>query len=395
MNQKLISVEIQKEFDVLNKGWQEQVFVKLYVAARTSGFLADISDRDWKTLCVLATFMDTQGNCYPSQVQIAKALGVSRQAANERINSLLRYRWQGKPVVLVTKVRKKNVNTGKKGDRWDNNRYTILPLSNLVLGQEHEKPVSATDDIGKGNEKPMSSDHDIGKSLDFTEKKPMSPYPDTGKDDTNNICCCNVVVVDKPSVEKSRKENVPKNFSSDEQNNNNELWQQAEKVCGVQLPPKLLDCLVERKTEETTGSSVTNSRAVFNFSERVVSGEENKEKLWEKIRKDVRAVAGQDITVQFAKHIAKKYTPEQLSDTLKELENQLRGGLVLKKGIGHWLNWALQNDIKPIPDTVGQPRQQQIRTMPKQQSGQKRSKARGPDDEARRKKELVRSLYLS
>lgn len=46
MDNRLLSVEIQREFDVLKKDWQEKVFVKLYVAAQTSGFLADISDRN-------------------------------------------------------------------------------------------------------------------------------------------------------------------------------------------------------------------------------------------------------------------------------------------------------------------------------------------------------------
>lgn len=71
VQERLVSVEIQKEFDVLNKNWQEHIFAKVYVAARTSGFLANISGSDWKTSCVLATFMDVLGNCHPSQDEIA------------------------------------------------------------------------------------------------------------------------------------------------------------------------------------------------------------------------------------------------------------------------------------------------------------------------------------
>ena len=46
-----MTTQIEKEFDVLEKRWDERVYVKLYVAARTSGLLAKISDTDWKTLC--------------------------------------------------------------------------------------------------------------------------------------------------------------------------------------------------------------------------------------------------------------------------------------------------------------------------------------------------------
>lgn len=198
-NQKIVSVEIQKEFDVINKGWQDRVFVKLYTAARISGFLAEISDRDWKTLCVLATFMDSNGNCYPSQEEIAKALGISRQAANERIKSLVNYRWQGNPVVTLSKHRKET-SKGKKGQRWDNNRYTILPLSIISFGDRRKtekNPMSANDDIGKcfltTKNKPMSENPDIGKRLDSIEEKPVSSFPVSGRDDTN-YRCCNVVV---------------------------------------------------------------------------------------------------------------------------------------------------------------------------------------------------------
>ena len=44
-----MTIQIEKEFDVLEKRWDERVYVKLYVAARTSGLLAKISDTDWKT----------------------------------------------------------------------------------------------------------------------------------------------------------------------------------------------------------------------------------------------------------------------------------------------------------------------------------------------------------
>jgi hypothetical protein len=58
--------------------------------------------------------MDTEGNCYPSQDEITATLGVCRQAANKRIGSLINYRWQDKPVVIVAKNRKDAV-TGKIG----------------------------------------------------------------------------------------------------------------------------------------------------------------------------------------------------------------------------------------------------------------------------------------
>ena len=164
---KLVSIEIQKEYDIFKRSWEDRIFVKLYIEARTSGLLRKISDRDWKTLCMLATFMDSEGRCYPSQRAIAKALGVSRQMANERIQSLVKFRFKEKPVLLIKKVRRST----QKGGRWDNNQYRILPISNLkVFSGPGKKGQTNTE------EKPVSSFLDTGA---------MSRIPDTGKLDTN------------------------------------------------------------------------------------------------------------------------------------------------------------------------------------------------------------------
>jgi hypothetical protein len=122
----LVTIQIEKEFDVLEKKWDERVFVKLYVAARTSGLLAAISDRDWKTLCVLATFMDEDGRCFPSQAEIARSLKINRTTANERIRSLAEFRFEGKPVLLVRRVPSEH-------GRFGHNDYTILPITHLKI----------------------------------------------------------------------------------------------------------------------------------------------------------------------------------------------------------------------------------------------------------------------
>ncbi len=109
------------------------MFVKLYVAARTSGLLAQVSDRDWKTLCTLATFMDRDGRCYPSQAELARALKINRATANERIQSLARFRFEGKPVLLVERK------VAARG-RFANNRYTILPATKpRIFDRDGEK----------------------------------------------------------------------------------------------------------------------------------------------------------------------------------------------------------------------------------------------------------------
>ena len=125
-DEKLVTVEIQKEYDVFEQSWENRVFVKLFVAARTSGLLKKISDREFKTLIALALYMDENGDCYPSQDQIARDLGISRETSNRRIQSLLRFRFNGSPIVKSAKVRNKD-------GKWDNVRYTILPVAQVKI----------------------------------------------------------------------------------------------------------------------------------------------------------------------------------------------------------------------------------------------------------------------
>jgi len=135
----LVTIQVEKEFDLFEKKWDERVFVKLYVAARTSGLLAQISDRDWKTLCTLATFMDQDGRCYPSQAKLARSLGISRASANVRVKSLADFRFDGKPVLVVEKQFRKS----RRGHRFGVNRYTILPVTRLKIfdrNGETERP---------------------------------------------------------------------------------------------------------------------------------------------------------------------------------------------------------------------------------------------------------------
>jgi len=132
---KLLTIQLEQEFDVLQKRWDTRVYIKLYLAARTSGLLASISDRDWRTLTVISTFMNQRGECYPSQAALARALGVNRATANRRIQSLARFRFQGRPVLLLQHQYKAT----KTGRQYHTNRYTIMPSSGLRIFDRKDK----------------------------------------------------------------------------------------------------------------------------------------------------------------------------------------------------------------------------------------------------------------
>jgi biotin operon repressor len=126
-NDNLLSVETQREYSMTTGKSETRIFVKMYVDAVKSGLIADLGAERWQTLCVLASFMNERGECYPSQDHIASALNIRREAASKRIKSLCDYRWNGRPIVVKEQFREKG------SSRWKNAIYTILPLSQLAI----------------------------------------------------------------------------------------------------------------------------------------------------------------------------------------------------------------------------------------------------------------------
>jgi len=168
----LVSVERQFETDVATGDTQVRMFVKMYFEARDSGLLADIGDVRWRTLCCLSTYMDAHGRCSPSQARVARDLGISRQQANQRIQALAAYRFEGRPVVRIEKARR----CSERGQRWANNVYFIQPISGLGIFSDRRGTQI-------GGDRPMSRKPDIGSTVSAL---PVSGVPDTNKSHSLN-----------------------------------------------------------------------------------------------------------------------------------------------------------------------------------------------------------------
>lgn len=126
MEDSLVSVESKTERSLTGGKSETKIYLKMYVDAVKHGLLADMGDSNWRTLCVIASFMNEEGECYPTQEQIARGLGVSRQAAGKRVRKLLDYRWNGRPLVTAEQDRAKD-------GTWDNTRYTVHPISQIRI----------------------------------------------------------------------------------------------------------------------------------------------------------------------------------------------------------------------------------------------------------------------
>jgi hypothetical protein len=72
----------------------------------------------------LASYMDEKGECYPTQLQLAEAIGVHKNTINKYINELLDFEIDGKPLVTRKKV--------NRGQGKISSYYKIHPLSQLA-----------------------------------------------------------------------------------------------------------------------------------------------------------------------------------------------------------------------------------------------------------------------
>ncbi|HDR6299956.1 TPA: helix-turn-helix domain-containing protein [Bacillus cereus] len=138
-NSNLVSIEAQTEYLITSGKRETRIFLKMYVDAVHSGLIADLGPERWTILCVLASFMDEDGECYPTQDMIAKRLNISHASANRRIKKLCEYRSDGRP--LVVKERRRHERTLQ----WEKTVYTILPISQLAIFGNEPESISPCD----------------------------------------------------------------------------------------------------------------------------------------------------------------------------------------------------------------------------------------------------------
>jgi hypothetical protein len=138
----LFSVEVNKSYNVIDQEWQSEIYFKIYLSMFKSGLVRELGSDRFAVLMAIASFMDDTGKCYPTQEQIAEILGISRATANKRINSLLEFRWNSRPIIERQKVR-------FKMSPNENSVYTVLPLSQLAIFKGEIEAVDANPDPEK------------------------------------------------------------------------------------------------------------------------------------------------------------------------------------------------------------------------------------------------------
>jgi|GEM_PF-2886303 len=124
MSENILSVSHNKEIDLGSGDVTSSVYVRVYTTVFTSGIVSRIGATGFTTLMALATFMNEEGHCYPTQEQLAERIGVHKNTVYKYVNDLLAIEIDGKPLVTRKKV--------NKGQGKIYSLYTIHPLSQLA-----------------------------------------------------------------------------------------------------------------------------------------------------------------------------------------------------------------------------------------------------------------------
>jgi Helix-turn-helix domain len=133
MENNLFSVSHDKEINLGNGETISNVYVRVYTSMFTSGLVAKMGSNRFTTLMALASYMDENGECYPTQIQLADAIGVHKNTVNKYINELLEFEIDGKPLVTRKKI--------NKGQGKIFSYYKIHPLSQIAKFNGQIEPV--------------------------------------------------------------------------------------------------------------------------------------------------------------------------------------------------------------------------------------------------------------
>ncbi|RCW75012.1 helix-turn-helix domain-containing protein [Saliterribacillus persicus] len=100
------------------------VFLKVHLSLYTSG-LATKLGKELGTLMAIASYMNEEGNCYPTQRQLAQRTGTSPNLINRHIKKLLAFRINGKPILT------RKIVHNERG--FNNSVYKIHPISQISI----------------------------------------------------------------------------------------------------------------------------------------------------------------------------------------------------------------------------------------------------------------------
>jgi Helix-turn-helix domain len=170
MESKMFTVSIDKEFDVMKKEFNSEIYLRVYTSLFKAGIVKDLKPTNFTVLLAIASHMDAEGNCYPTQRQIAELTGLTAPTVNKAVNELLDYKVNEVPI-----LKRELVQVGQ----FKNSYYTVNPLSQIAIFEGQVKEIE-TDLLKKvelnNNQNNISSTNKEGAESLFKNSKEVATY---------------------------------------------------------------------------------------------------------------------------------------------------------------------------------------------------------------------------
>lgn len=90
--EQLLTIGFNKEFDIINRKEKIETYLKVNTKTIRGGLIKELGATDFTVLMAIASFMDEDGTCYPTQRQIANITGMSLTTINTAISRLLKFK---------------------------------------------------------------------------------------------------------------------------------------------------------------------------------------------------------------------------------------------------------------------------------------------------------------
>lgn len=94
-----LKVELLQQYDVLNQEYVEDRSIKIDINAVQHGILKEVGTSEFIILLAIASYMDKEGESFPSQRKLSEITGLSLPTVNKLVNKLLKIKVNGVPLL--------------------------------------------------------------------------------------------------------------------------------------------------------------------------------------------------------------------------------------------------------------------------------------------------------
>lgn len=95
----IINAELLSRYDIQNKEYIEERSIKINMGAVQQGLIKTVGAVPFSVLIAIISYLDVEGEAFPSQRKLAEITGLSKTTINKAIKTLLETEVNGKPLI--------------------------------------------------------------------------------------------------------------------------------------------------------------------------------------------------------------------------------------------------------------------------------------------------------